>query len=147
MTYGYRIPFNAITVTPRLRLRYVGGQLDGYSETGSMQNLSVGSRSINDLEERGEVELSTVSGVFKGSATIGIIGLERLGNPNINTVLLGQNLAFVTPGQASAFGGVFGMRMEYRVMPNASLFVAGEATAMSDKSDSFAATGGARVSC
>ena len=146
VTYGYRIPFNAITVTPRLRLRYVGGQLDGYSETGSMQNLSVGSRSINDLEERGEVELSTVSGVFKGSATIGIIGLERLGNPNINTVLLGQNLAFVTPGQASAFGGVFGMRMEYRVMPNASLFVAGEATAMSDKSDSFAATGGARVS-
>ena len=146
VTYGYRIPFNAITVTPRLRLRYVGGQLDGYSETGSMQNLSVGSRSINDLEERGEVELSTVSGVFKGSATIGIIGLERLGNPNINTVLLGQNLAFVTPGQASAFGGVFGMRMEYRVMPNASLFVAGEASAMSDKSDSFAATGGARVS-
>ena len=146
VTYGYRIPFNAITVTPRLRLRYVGGQLDGYSETGSMQNLSVGSRSINDLEERGEVELSTVSGVFKGSATIGIIGLERLGNPNINTVLLGQNLAFVTPGQASAFGGVFGMRMEYRVMPNASLFVAGEATAMSDKSDSFAASGGAQVS-
>jgi uncharacterized protein with beta-barrel porin domain len=146
ITYGYRIPFNAITVTPRVRLRYVGGQLDGYSETGSMQNLSVGSRSINDLEERGEVELSTVAGAFKGSATVGIIGLERLGNPNINTVLLGQNLSFVTPGQASAFGGVFGMRMEYRVMPNASLFVAGEATAMSDKSDSFAATGGARVS-
>ena len=146
ITYGYRIPFNAITVTPRVRLRYVGGQLDGYSESGSMQNLSVGSRSINDLEERGEVELSTVAGAFKGSATVGIIGLERLGNPNINTVLLGQNLSFVTPGQASAFGGVFGMRMEYRVIPNASLFVAGEATAMSDKSDSFAATGGARMS-
>jgi hypothetical protein len=137
VTYGYRIPFNAITVTPRVRLRYVGGRLDGYSESGSMQNLSVGQRSINDLEERGEVELSTISGAFKGSATIGFIGLERLGNPNINTVLLGQNLSFVTPGQASAFGGVFGMRMEYRVMPNASLFVAGEATAMSD---------GARVS-
>jgi hypothetical protein len=36
--------------------------------------------------------------------------------------------------------------MEYRVMANVSLFVAGEANAMSDKSDSFAATGGARVS-
>lgn len=144
--YGYRIPFSAITVTPRVRLRYVGGQLDGYSESGSMQNLSVGRRSINDLEERGEVELSTVAGAFKGSVTVGIIGLERLGNPNINTVLLGQNLAFVTPGQASAFGGVFGMHMEYRAMPNVSLFVAGEATAMSDKSDSFAASGGGRVS-
>ncbi|HET8920673.1 MAG TPA: autotransporter domain-containing protein [Xanthobacteraceae bacterium] len=146
VTYGYRIPFNAITVTPRVRLRYVGGQLDGYSESGSMQNLSVGRRSINDLEERGEVELSTVSGALKASATVGIIGLERLGNPNINTVLLGQNLSFVTAGQASAFGGVFGMHLEYRAMPNVSLFVAGEATAMSDKSDSFAASGGARVS-
>ena len=25
LTYGYRIPFNALTVTPRLRLCYVGG--------------------------------------------------------------------------------------------------------------------------
>jgi outer membrane autotransporter protein len=146
VTYGYRIPFNAITVTPRLRLRYVGGQLDGYSESGSMQNLSVGQRNINDLEERGELEFSTVSGAFKGTATIGVIGLERLGNPTINTVLLGQNLSFVTPGQASAVGGVVGLGLQYRPLPNVSLFVAGEATAMSDKSDSFAATGGARVS-
>jgi hypothetical protein len=36
--------------------------------------------------------------------------------------------------------------LQYRPLPNVSLFVAGEATAMSDKSDSFAATGGARVS-
>lgn len=146
VTYGYRIPFNAVTVTPRVRLRYVGGQLDGFSETGSIQNLSVGGRSINDIEERGEVELSTISGALKASVTIGIIGLERLGNPTINTVLLGQNLSFVTPGQANAFGGVLGMRMEYRARSNVALFVAGEGTAMSDRSDSFAASGGARVS-
>jgi hypothetical protein len=91
-------------------------------------------------------EFSTVSGAFKGTATIGVIGLERLGNPTINTVLLGQNLSFVTPGQASAVGGVVGLGLQYRPLPNVSLFVAGEATAMSDKSDSFAATGGARVS-
>jgi outer membrane autotransporter protein len=58
LIYGYRIPFNAVTVTLRLRLRYVGGELDGYSESGSMQNLSVGRRDINDLEERGELEFS-----------------------------------------------------------------------------------------
>jgi len=137
---------NAITVTPRLRVRYVGGQLDGYSESGSMQNLTVGRRNINDFEERGEIELSTVSGALKAAATVGVIGLERAGNPTINTVLLGQNLSFVTPGQANAFGGVFGMRVDYRVMANVALFAAGEGTVMSDKSYGFAATGGARVS-
>ena len=144
--YGFRIPVNAITVTPRLRVRYVGGVLDGYSESGSMQNLSVGRRNINDFEERGEVEFSTVSGALKAAATVGVIGLERAGNPNINTVLLGQNLSFVTPGQANAFGGVFGMRVDYRALANVALFAAGEATVMSDKSYGFAATGGARVS-
>jgi outer membrane autotransporter protein len=146
VTYGYGIPFNAVTVTPRLRLRYVGGELDGYSETGSMQNLSVGGRSINDIEERGEVEFSTVSGGFKGTAYVGIVGLERLGNPTINTVLLSQNLSFTTPEQASAVGGVLGAGLQYQALPNVKLFVTGEGIAMSDKSDSFAATGGAKVS-
>jgi hypothetical protein len=129
-----------------LRLRYVGGELDGYSETGSMQNLTVGRRAINDLEERGEVEFSTVSGGFKGTASVGVIGLERLGNPAINTVLLAQSLSFTTPGERNAVGGVVGLGVQYRPLPNVKLFVAGEGIAMSDKSDSFAATGGAQVS-
>jgi outer membrane autotransporter protein len=144
--YGYHIPFNAITATPRLRLRYVGGWLDGFSEAGSMQNLSVGRRAINDLEERAEVELSTVTGALKATVTAGVIGLDRLGNPTINTVLLAQNLSFTTPGQKAAVGGVLGMGLQYRPMPNVKLFVAGEGTAMSDKSESWAATGGAQVS-
>ncbi len=96
-----------------------------------MQNLSVGRRSINDLEEWAEVELSTVSGALKATATAGVIGLERLGNPTINTVLLAQNLSFTTPGQKAAVGGVVGLGVQYRPMPNAKLFVAGEGTAMS----------------
>ena len=34
VTYGYRIPVKSVLVTPRLRVRYVGGELDGFSETG-----------------------------------------------------------------------------------------------------------------
>jgi len=40
----------------------------------------------------------------------------------------------VTPGQASAVGGVLGARMEYRLTANVGLFVAGEGTVMSHKS-------------
>ena len=110
VTYGYRIPIKSVLVTPRLRVRYVGGELDGFSETGSMQNLTVGRRAINDLEERAEVELSTVhplaGGTMKALVNFGAIGLERLGNPTINTVLLAQSLSFTTPGQRNAVGGV-----------------------------------------
>lgn len=117
VTYGYRIPIKSVLVTPRLRVRYVGGSLDGFSESGSMQNLSVGRRAINDLEERAEVELSTVhplaGGTMKALVNFGAIGLERLGNPNINTVLLAQSLSFTTPGERNAVGGVLGAGLEY----------------------------------
>ncbi len=151
VTYGYRIPVKDVLVTPRASLRYVGASLDGFSEGIAGQDLSVGRRAVNDLEERLEVEFRTVmpipfGGTIKATLNVGAIGLERLGNPNIDTVLLGQNLSFVTPGQADAVGGVLGAGVEYRPMPNMGLFVRGEGTAMSDKSHSVAATGGARVS-
>jgi outer membrane autotransporter protein len=69
VTYGYRIPLKDLLVTPRLSLRYVGGSLDGYSESGSEQDLSVGRRAINDLEERAELEFSTLKPVSWGGAS------------------------------------------------------------------------------
>jgi hypothetical protein len=39
-----------------------------------------------------------------------------------------------------------GAGLQYQALPNVQLFVSGEGVAMSDKSDSFAATGGAKFS-
>ena len=131
-------------------MRYVGGSLDGFTESGSEQDLSV-RRAINDLEERVEVELSTLKpasfgGTVKSTISIGAIGLERLGNPTIDTVLLGQNLSFGRPGKRMPWA-ILGAGIQYRPTANVSLFVSAEGTAMSDRSYSGAATGGARVSC
>jgi uncharacterized protein with beta-barrel porin domain len=52
VTYGYRIPVNAITVTPRLRVRYVGGALDGYSESSVGRRASTISRSAVSSNSR-----------------------------------------------------------------------------------------------
>jgi hypothetical protein len=150
LIYGIHIPTADFVWTPRATIRYVGGVVDGFSETGSAQNLTVGAQDINDVEERLEVEFSKVTPVsFGGTFTlkeyVGAIGIERVGNSNINTVLLGQNLSFVTPGAAAAGGIVAGGELQYRPTPSVSLFVAGEGTVMSDKSASGAVTGGARV--
>ena len=151
LTYGIHIPGNDFVWTPRIIVRYVGGSIDGFTETGSAQNLSLGAQAINDLEERAEIEFSKVmpasfGGTFKTTADIGVIGLERLGNSNINAVLLGQNLAFVTPGAASAVGLVVGGAVQYRPTPSVALYLSAEGTVMSDNSVTGALAGGARIS-
>src|SRR4029079_4880129 len=68
IAYGRRYHLaNGYTLTPMGRIRYLAGTFDGYNEAGSAQNLVVGRRTLHDLEERAEVELSKITGVGAGS--------------------------------------------------------------------------------
>jgi Autotransporter beta-domain len=147
--YGYGLGSN-LTLTPAARLRYVVAQFDGFSETGSSANLTVGSRTLQNIEERGDLTLTQTTNFasadqLRTSVHAGVLGLQRVGDGGVNAILLGQALAFATPGSSSVGGVYAGGGFEWRTAQRIDFFAAGEYTAMSDASRTVTAKGGVRV--
>jgi uncharacterized protein with beta-barrel porin domain len=151
IAYGYRYGFAGNwTLTPTARLRYVAAEFDGFTETGSTANLTAGSRTLHNFEERGDLTLTQTSTFanaeqLRTSARVGVLGLQRIGDGGINAILLGQALAFATPGKSSVFGGYTGLGFDWRTRSGVSFFATGEYTAMSDSSTTVTGKGGIRV--
>jgi uncharacterized protein with beta-barrel porin domain len=152
IAYGYHIHLGGGTmVTPILRARYVAGFFDGFNEAGSAQTLSIGSRTLQDFEERGEVEFSKMTNFFGADQPFrlffhgGAIAWQRTGDATVNAVLIGQSLSFVTPGKSNAVGSVAGVGFDHQIRPNVALFGSVEGTFMSDESRLVTAKGGLRV--
>lgn len=139
-----------LTLTPSARVRYLAVGFGGYQESGSSTNLTVASRTSHNFEERGEFKLTHTTNAthteqLQLSGTAGLIALQRVGDSNVNTILLGQSLAFATPGKSSIVGFYAGAGFDWRNASGVSVFGATEFTAMSDSSQTITGRGGVKV--
>ncbi len=135
---GYQLdnPSGA-TWTPSASFRLVYGQLDGYEENGSDQDLSMDEQTVQDLE--GRIELSRRQ-TFDTSSTMsvdtevvaGAIALSRVGDSDITGQLIGQELAFDASGEDSAYGAFVRGGLSFTLVESARLSLDAEATWMSD---------------
>ncbi|WP_407193828.1 autotransporter domain-containing protein [Bradyrhizobium sp. STM 3566] len=148
--YSVNVPlWSQYTLTPSFEVRYVAGFFDGYTETGATAPLTVASRTIQNVEERGELKLTRATPVgpdlLLTNVYVGALGIQRLGDTTVNTVLLGANLPFVTPGKNKVAGVLGGGGLEWQTRKGVSFFGAAEAIGMSDSSTVVSARGGLRV--
>jgi outer membrane autotransporter protein len=106
------------TLTPSLRLRYLYASFDGYTESGSTANLTVGTRSVQDFEERGELKFTRTQ-AFGATAAIatsiygGVLAVQRVGDSTVDAALLGQAIPFATPGEDNVWGGYGGVGLAW----------------------------------
>jgi len=148
---GYRHEvWPGFTLTPAARLRYLAAGFDGYTENGSTANLTVGSRLAQALEERVEATLTHVNdldawGRLRLAATIGLVGQERVGSTALNAILLGQALAFATPGRSAIGGLSLSGNADWKTPCGATLFAGADYTAYSDSSTIITGRAGVRV--
>jgi len=115
LAYGVRSQLgNGFVLTPTARVRYLAAMVDGYSETGSAQSLSVAARTLAELRgaRRGRTveddELLRCDHALKASVHGGVIAQQRMFDTMVSTVLIGQNLSFAAPrqGQHGRRGGL-----------------------------------------
>ncbi|WP_027575895.1 autotransporter domain-containing protein [Bradyrhizobium sp. WSM1743] len=136
---GYRYTISpAVTVTPFVRVGYSGTFNEGYSETGSSQNLAYQARQVHLFEERVGAVFSRefftggASPLTKLSLTASVLGQQRVGPQRFGASFSGTDFTVNYTSAASVFGGTVGLGFDTIVARNTALFGSADAQFTSD---------------
>jgi uncharacterized protein with beta-barrel porin domain len=138
------------TVTPTLRVRYVGSFLPSYRESGSSQNIAYGSSTSHGFEERAELKLTRSMKTDAGLTSsyyvqAAAIGTHRVGADGMNANLLGTTFTVSNPHKRNTAGASIGVGFDHQLTQNTSAFGGIDAAYYTDKTRSVIGRAGVKV--
>lgn len=117
------------------RAGYIGGEVEGYSETGSSMNLTVGAQTISLLDGRIGLESEFAVGSIENPTRVllegGIFGQSNLGGNSVPISFLGQTQNVAAAGD-SHFGIYGGVDVVTDIGNGAELFAGADASLRDD---------------
>lgn len=131
VTLGTSFRIGGIEIEPSVRGSYVNLSVDGYSETGAADALSIGEQDISLWQGRAQIALPmrSAAGVF--APRFGVEGWSS-DNDTVSAVLIGRAVSFDPGGSSDQITGFFGATASTQLGANVSAFIDGEVHAGDD---------------
>jgi outer membrane autotransporter protein len=124
---GTRFAAGYVAIEPSVRLRYAHMSLDGYSETGAADALSVRSRDISLWQGRAQIAFPMAASLPGGGVTYFAprIGIEAWTSDNdaVSAVLLDQSISFNPGGKDDEVTGFVGATASVDIANGASAVI------------------------
>ena len=138
------------TFTPAARLRYTAGFYQGYSETGSTQNISYDDRTSHTLEGILEGKLTNQTKLTNGmvanvSLSAALVDTLNLGASGLNASLSGTDFTVSAITDRNLVGGRFGLSGELQVNPQTTLYSGVTLGTYTSEVNSWSANAGVKV--
>lgn len=117
ITFTQPVPYGGQRLEASLTLRYSGLFLDGISETGAADALTIEDRDIHVFQARTQLSLpnertTSDGGIMRNAVYIGLEGRAQAGNKDVTGTLLAQNITFDPGGDSKTAGAFVGFQFE-----------------------------------
>jgi hypothetical protein len=140
----------AQTLEQSLTLSYAGLLLDGYTETGTTNPLTLNGRDVHVASARAAIALPFERNEADGALTTlrligGLEARTQFGDDSVSGTLLGQTVSTTLSDDDAAFGGFLGLSGEYQTTTGLTAYANAEALLETNSAWQASATAGLRI--
>jgi hypothetical protein len=137
-------------VEQSLTLSYAGLFLDGYTETGTTNPLTLNDRDVHVASARATLALPFERVEADGALTTvrligGVQARTQFGDDGVSGTLLGQAVSTTLSDDDASFGGFVGLAAEYQTTSGLTAYANAEALLETNSAYQLSATAGLRI--